>query len=171
MQLFGHISERTLRKLAPGESTSPESWRLVNQSDSGFMCMLRDPDVRTCVSHNQLVAVRRRASKAFCLGFVRWLRVEETSEVSVGVNLFPGVALAVAMRPTNFNIPLGSGGFERGLLLRGAASSMPTTLILPPGWYQAGRYIEVHGAEKQVAKLMRLFEKGNDFERCAVELI
>ncbi|MBI4192425.1 MAG: hypothetical protein HY525_18040 [Betaproteobacteria bacterium] len=169
MQLFGHISERTERSLASSESSAVESWQLINQSNSGFMCMLREPDAQMRIGHNQLVAVRRGTSKLFYLGLVQWLRVGENNELFVGVRLFPGIARAVAMKPANFNAPSGIKGFERGLLLPELpAPSTPATLILPTGWYQPGRFVELHGEQKQVAKLVNLLEKGSDFERCTV---
>ena len=172
MQLFGHISERTERMLVSSQSSAVESWQLLNQSSSGFMCMLREPDARMRIDHNQLVAVRRGTSKLFYLGLVQWLRVEENNELFVGVRLFPGIARAVAMRPANFNAPSGSTGFERGLLLPELpAPATPATLILPTGWYQPGRFVELHGGQKQIAKLVNLLEKGSDFERCTVTLV
>ncbi len=101
---------------------------------------------------------------------MQWLRLEENSELLVGIRLFPGTARAVAVRPVNFN-PVGAGNFERALLLpEVAAPATPATLILPPGWYQAGRFVEMHGSEKRVAKLVNLLEKGTDFDRCTVTM-
>ncbi len=172
MQLFGHISERTERSLASMESSAVESWELVNQSNSGFMCMMREPDAALRVGHNQLVAVRRGASKLFYLGLIQWLRIEETSDLHVGVRLFPGIARAVAARPANFHAPSGISGFERALLLpEMAVPATPATLILPTGWYQPGRFVELFGEQKQVAKLLNVIEKGSDFDRCTVTLV
>ncbi len=172
MHLFGHISERTERALASGESAAVESWELVNQSNSGFMCMLREPDAGLRIGHNQLVAVRRGSSKLFYLGLVQWLRIEESSELFVGVRLFPGIARAVVARPANFTAPTGINGFERALLLpEMAVPATPATLILPTGWYQPGRFVELFGEQKQVAKLISVIEKGSDFDRCTVTLV
>ena len=172
MQLFGHISERTERALVSTESSAVESWELVNQSNSGFMCMLREPDAQLRIGHNQLVAVRRGSSKLFYLGLVQWLRVEENNGLFVGVRLFPGIARVVVARPANFNAPTGINGFERALLLpEMAVPATPATLILPTGWYQAGRFVELFGEQKQVAKLVNVIEKGSDFDRCTVTLV
>lgn len=172
MQLFGHISERTERALVSLESSAVESWELVNQSNSGFMCMLREHDAELRIGHNQLLAVRRGTSKLFYLGLVQWMRTEENSELFVGVRLFPGIARAVVVRPANFNAPSGINGFERGLLLpEMAVPATPATLILPTGWYQAGRFVELFGDQKQVAKLVNVIEKGSDFDRCTVTLV
>jgi hypothetical protein len=171
MQLFGHISERTELALASGVSSAVESWEIVNQSNSGFLCMLRESDAQVRISHNQLVAVRRSTSKMFYLGVVQWLRVEENDELRVGVRLFPGIARTVAARPANFKAPAGDNGYERALLLPEiAVPATPATLILPAGWYQPGRFVEIVGAQRQVAHLISVIEKGSDFDRCAVTL-
>src|SRR6187402_927719 len=82
------------------------------------------------------------------------------------------IARAVVARPANFNAPSGINGFERALLLpEMAVPATPATLILPPGWYQQGRFIELFGEQKQVAKLLNVIEKGSDFDRCTVSLV
>jgi hypothetical protein len=173
MQLFGHISERTERQLASHQSMAVESWRLVNQSNSGFMCMLRDADAQLRLCHHQLVAVRRGSSKLFYVGLIQWIRMEDDKSLFVGVRLFPGIARAIAVRPANFK-PLGDtkNGYERGLLLPELpAPTTPTTLLLPAGWFQPGRFVELHGEQKNVAKLLNLLEKGSDFDRCTVSIV
>ena len=171
IEMFGHISERTEHMLATKESTAVESWQLMNQSNSGFMCMLREPDAQIRIGHNQLVAVRRSASTTFYLGLVQWLRVEETSELFVRVRLFPGVARAIAVRPADFNVSSGANTYERGLFLPELPAPMtPATIILPSAWFQAGRVIEL-GDQKRTVKLANLLEKGSDFDRCTFSLI
>jgi hypothetical protein len=133
--------------------------------------MQREHGAQLRIGHNQLVAVRPGTGKLFQLGLVQWLRVEETSEVVVGVRLFPGTARAVMARAVNFIPPSGVNGFERALLVPEiAVPPSPATLILPTGWYQAGRFVELFGEQKQVAKLGNLIEKGSDFDRCTVRL-
>jgi hypothetical protein len=84
----------------------------------------------------------------------------------------PGLARAVALRPANFNVVASRKGFDRGLLIpEGVVPPAPTVLIVPSGWYQAGRFVEVYNHQKQVAKLVTLLEKGSDFERCTVALV
>ncbi|MBI2225529.1 MAG: hypothetical protein HYU44_11415 [Betaproteobacteria bacterium] len=62
---------------ASGESAAADSWQLVNQSGSGFMCMVREPGAETRISHNQLVCVHRGSDNSSCLRLVLWLRVTE----------------------------------------------------------------------------------------------
>ena len=165
------ISKPDDRVPASGGSAAADSWQLVNQSSSGFMCMVREPGAETRISHNQLVCVRRGSGNSSCLGLVLWLRVTDSNEVLIGVRLFPGSARAVAARPAAVNAAAASNGYERGLLLPGQpAPPTPATLILPAGWYQPERRIELHGDRKQIATLGELLEKGSDFERCTFTL-
>lgn len=146
-----------------------ESWQITNQSVSGFMCMLRDPRGEGRVSHNQLVAVRRAGSDQFRLGMVQWLKIEENNELFCGVRLLPGEPRAVAVRPSNFN-PGRNNQYERALLLPEVATP-PTaaSLILPAGWFQSGRFVEVD--RKHTAKLLNLLEKGSEFERGTISIV
>lgn len=147
-----------------------EVWHILNHSASGFMCIFRDPSSRSRIAHNQLVAVQRRGTRHFQLGMVQWLRVDHGNEISLGVRAFPGVPQAVAVRPSNFTPD--SNVYERALLFPEVpASATPATLILPPGWFQSGRFVEVQSDRKQVAKLLNLLEMGSDFDRCSITLI
>ena len=168
MQLFGHISQRTQQMMITSQSSASESWDLVNRSASGFLCMQRDRGAQTRIAHNQLLALRRSSSKDFHLGVVQWLRVDENEDMFVGIRLLAGTPRPVAVRPVNFT-PMGAAAYERGLLLpRIQTPATPATLILPAGWFQPGRTVEVHAGEKRLVKLASLLEKGADFERCTI---
>ena len=58
------------------------------------------------------------------------------------------------------------GGKRRNLL-----PATPATLILPAGWFQSGRFVEVFSDRKQVAKLLNLLEKGGDFDRGTIVVV
>ena len=74
------------------------------------------------------------------------------------------------VRPTSARC--GSGRYERALLLPEVpAPSTPATLILPAGWFQSGRFVEVFSDRKQVAKLLNLLEKGSDFDRGTIVVV
>lgn len=170
LDAFGFISRV---EAAAGDTREEllESWEILNHSSSGFMCMQRNLNGKARVSHNQLLAVRRADSTQFHPGLVQWLRIDENSSLSCGVRLFPGVPQAVGVRPSNFN-PVGSGRYERAILLpEVAVPNTPATLILPAGWFQNGRFVEVYSDRKQVAKLLNLLEKGGDFDRGTITIV
>ncbi|MBI2295670.1 MAG: hypothetical protein HYU76_06475 [Betaproteobacteria bacterium] len=148
-----------------------EQWQILNHSASGFMCMLREPNRNGRISHNQMLAVRRVGGRHFHIGMVQWLRIEEGSELYCGVRLFPGTPQAISVRPSNFSLA-GTSRYERALLLPEVpAPATPATLVLPAGWFQSGRFVEVYSDRKQVAKLLNLLEKGNDFDRGTIVVV
>jgi len=78
---------------------------------------------------------------------------------------------AISVRPSNFNLA-GTSRFEQALLLPEVpAPATPATLVLPAGWFQSGRFVEVYSDRKQVAKLLNLLEKGSDFDRGTIVVV
>lgn len=170
MDTYGFI---TRPEHATGEEAGRglEQWHILNHSASGFMCMLREPDGRGRISHNQLLAVRRAGGRNFHLGMVQWVRMEENGEMCCGVRLFPGMPQAISVRPSNF-APATNGRYERALLLPEIpAPATPSTLILPAGWFTSGRFVEIFSDRKQVAKLLNMLEKGSDFDRGTIIVV
>ena len=169
MDTYGYITRTEPEAGAKVEGL--EDWHILNQSASGFMCIQRHPNGHIRVGHNQLLGVRRAGGRSFYLGMVQWLRMEEGGELYCGVRLFPGTPQAISVRPSNFT-PTGTGRYERALLLPEVpAPATPATLILPAGWFQSGRFVEVFSDRKQVAKLLNLLEKGNDFDRGTIVVV
>jgi len=148
-----------------------EEWQVVNLSASGFLCIQRQPAGKNRISHSQLLAVRRASGRQFHLGTIQWLRMEEDGNLNCGIRLFPGIPQAISVRPSNFN-PIGGGRYEHALLLPEVlAPNTPATLVLPAGWFQSGRFVEVFSDRKQVAKLLNLLEKGSDFDRGTIVIV
>lgn len=156
---------------AQAADCSVETWFIRNYSTSGFMCMTRHPDSRTRIAHNQLLAVRRASGRLFHLGMVQWVKIDGSGELQCGVRLFPGTPQAVAVRPSNFNPAGGSGHVPALVLPEVPAPATPATIVLPAGWFQSGRFIEIFSDRKQVAKLLNLLEKGSDFERGTMTIV
>jgi hypothetical protein len=169
LDTYGYIT-RTEHEAGSG-GDAVELWQILNHSASGFMCLLREPNGSGRVGHNQLLAVRRVVGRQFHLGMVQWLRMEEGGGIYCGVRLFPGTPQAISVRPSNF-APTGNGRYERALLLPELpAPATPATLVLPAGWFQSGRFVEIFSDRKQVAKLLNLLEKGSDFDRGTIVVV
>jgi hypothetical protein len=150
-----------------------EAWQILNQSASGFMCMLREASGVMRMSHNQLLGIRRSADN-IRLGTVQWIRVDSGNETQCGVRLFPGVPQTIRVRPANLNAPK-TQEYETALLTPAVTTpAAPMAMYLPAGWFQAGRLIEIQGDakadNKRVAKLLTLIERGADFDRCAIAM-
>ena len=168
---FSMRMSNTARQAAIKKS---EAWQILNQGASGFMCMLREPSGVMRMTHNQLLGIRLSGETAR-LGTVQWIRVASANETHCGVRLFPGAPQAIKVRPANFNVPKGQE-YEMALLTPAVAMpAAPMSMILPAGWFQSGRLLEIQGDvssdTKRVAKLLNLIERGADFDRCAVEMV
>ncbi|MCC7483771.1 MAG: hypothetical protein IT529_02170 [Burkholderiales bacterium] len=154
-----------------GGGAAPELWRGTSGGSTAFLCIQRTSAGGARVSHNQLVGVRRGSGGPFTVGVVQWLRTSDAGWLTCGVRLFPGVPQAVSVRPSNYS-PAGGDRYERALLLPETASpGAPSTLVLPAGWFQSGRFVELHTERRQVAELVNLIEKGSDFDRGTILVV
>lgn len=162
---FSMRMSNTARRAAVKKS---EQWQILNQSSSGFMWMLRDPAGLMRMMHNQLLGVRR--TDHLRLGTVQWIRVNGQKETTCGVRLFPGTPQPVKVRPAvNLNAVKGQDYEPAFITPAVTMPQAPATLILPAGWFQEGRLLEIQGEDKRVTKLTKLIERGGDYDRCAIE--
>lgn len=160
---FSMRMSNTARQAAVKKS---ENWQILNQSATGFMCMLRDPGGVMRMTHNQLLGVRRAG--VMRLGTVQWIRVNSQNETTCGVRLFPGTPQPVKVCATNLTSAKPQD-YEYAFVTPAVAMpATPATLVLPAGWFQDGRQLEIHNDVKQVAKLVKLVERGADYDRCAI---
>jgi len=111
---------------------------------------------------NQLLVVRDPTGRVSC-GIVSWLG-EVGSTLRIGVKLWPGEPGALVLRaatgvmrdePAVPSIALPAVGRE------------PSSLVLPPRYFQAGRRVETTGPGKRSFRLVKSLERGADFERVA----
>ena len=130
--------------------------------------MLRERNGVMRMTHNQLLGVRR--DEGIRVGTVQWIRTDPRNETQCGVRLFPGMPKPVKVRPANFSAVKGQE-YELAFLMPAVTTpTAPLSLILPAGWFQSGRLLEVQGEDKRVAKLVNLIEHGADYDRCAIVL-
>lgn len=109
---------------------------------------------------NQLLVARDATGRVSC-GLVSWLG-ELGTTLRIGVKLWPGEAGALILRasigvtrdePTVPAIALPGVGRE------------PSSMLLPLRFFQAGRRVETSGPGKRSFRLVKLLERGADFER------
>ena len=111
---------------------------------------------------NQLLVARDTSGRISC-GIVSWLG-EFGTTLRIGIKLWPGEAGALILRA--------SSGVMRdepavpAIALPGIGRE-PSSLLLPPRYFQAGRRVETSGAGKRSFRLVKLLERGADFERIA----
>lgn len=162
MQMFGHVTERTRSLLLARLGYIRENWVCVDQSAGGFRLARSGEGER--IGQNQLVAMRPPGVSRFVLAAVRWLEVDDSGRLTVGVRALPGLPSALAARQMTLN-PMDSGPFVPAFRLSETAGVQPETLVLPIGWFQQGRRLQIYRSQTEVVKLTTLVEKGANFDQ------
>lgn len=144
-----------------------EQWEVVNQSVAGFQ--LRHPSAETRVGqrieNNQLIGIHPPDGERMLLGQVSWTMFESSGALLIGVALLPGTPDALSARQTGVNVAR-PGAYSRAFVLPAvAALKEPNSLIVPRGWYQKDRVLEIFVDHTVRIKLGALLQQGVDFER------
>lgn len=154
---------------APAPSFDTERWETLDESATGFR--LRRKGAGERLYHQQLVALKAAGANAFMLCDVRWLVVAPDESLTIGAHALPGMAEAAAVRP----IASAQGQAEpytHGFLLP-AMVNHPDSVILPVGWFQPGREIEIR-LDEQLPVKVRLetqLRRGYDFDQASFKVI
>lgn len=162
IQIFGHVSERSLNRVKEKAGFLLEKWRGVNESALGF-CVRREIANGGRIHHRQLLALRPPDTAQFVLGSIQWTKINDDL-IELGLELLPGAAQPIAARLS------GAGGSAHGKYVEAfrlpeiGATSSPPRLVVPAGWFRAARVIHLVDAEKESVKLIELLEQGIDYE-------
>lgn len=140
-----------------------DQWEVVNQSATGFRLMRRI--VGKKIAHGQLLAICPHDGVNFLLAHVTWLMQEQGGGLIAGIAALPGIPQAVAARP------IGQDATHNELYRRAfILPAVPTigaeqSLVIPQGWYRAGRLFEIFSDAARRVKLLHVLDDGPDFER------
>lgn len=146
-----------------------EPWSVVNQSVAGFQLRHESAQSRLGqrIENNQLIGIRPPDGERMLLGRVSWTMFEASGGLLIGVALLPGTPDVLAARQTGVNVAQ-PGAYSRAFVLPAvAALKEPNSLVLPRGWYQKDRILEVFVDHAVRVKLGALLLQGVDFERVA----
>lgn len=167
--VFRHMEDPTaqLQSQPVKQVPQPDEWEVVNQSASGFRLM-RSVAGRK-VAHGQLLGVCPHDGERYFLAQVTWLMQDRNAGLVAGIAALPGVPQAIAARIVGGH---GSGEmYSRAFLLPAIpAVSSEQSLVLPQGWYQAGRAIEIFTDGAWRIRLDHVLQEGPDFERVSFSL-
>lgn len=137
-----------------------ETWETLDESANGFR--LRRKGAGERLNQLQLVALKPQGARSFILCEIRWLMIGIDRALTVGAQALPGLATAIAARPASPPTP---EPYTQAFLLPGSASS-PGALVLPSGWYQRGRELEMRVEEQSHrVRLTGLIQHGYDYDR------
>lgn len=147
---------------------SPDDWEVVNQSANGFRLM-RSVAGRK-VSHGQILAVCPDDGERYFLAQVTWLMQDRGRGLVAGIAALPGAPQAICARLATGHTGQGEL-YNRAFLLPAVPSVNPDpSLVLPQGWYQAGRIVEIFSDTAWRVRLDHVVQEGPDFERVSFTL-
>jgi hypothetical protein len=166
LDMFGSVSDASGQALASQRSAALETWVIVNQSVSGFLGTTREKEVVNRISHHQLIALQPPAKKVMYLGIVQRLNVDESGMMWIGLRIILGAPQAIAARIAD----AAGSQYDRALLMpEDAARKIPASIVMLPGWHQAGRTLVLQSEKEKERriKLQALLDQGENFERAA----
>ena len=151
-----------------------ETWDVVNQSVAGFRLRYESAESRmgSRIENNQLVGVFPPDGECMLLGHVSWTMYESSGALMIGIALLPGTPETLAARQVGVNVGSTSNPYSRAFVLPAvAALKEPNSLIVPRGWYQKDRVLELYIDHPVRARLGALLFQGVDFERVAYVVV
>ena len=164
LQMFGHLSEKTVDLRAEKLGFALETWQIQDESALGY-CLTRPVQGSDRISHHQILAFRPDDTSRFVLGIVCWLTLTDAGELVLGVRVLPGAPVAIGVKPAGAN-QAGQSKLVPALMLpKVAALKTEPSLIIPVGWFQPGKVLEVQVPAAQQVKLQALLDKGSDYDR------
>jgi hypothetical protein len=147
---------------------SPDDWEVVNQSANGFRLMRSIAGRK--VSHGQILAVCPDDGERYFLAQVTWLMQDRGRGLVAGIAALPGVPQAICARLATGHTGQGEL-YSRAFLLPAVPAVNPDpSLVLPQGWYQAGRIVEIFSDTVWRVRLDHVLQEGPDFERVSFTL-
>jgi hypothetical protein len=155
------IFQRAAKRDEQARANAGETWDTMDQSATGFRVRRKAQGAR--ITLRQIVALRPHGAKQFILSEVRWLSEGSGQSLTIGTQALPGLASGCSVRPASSD-PAKRETASPAFLLPATAGAAPT-LVLPTGWYQQGRAIEITTRGKSTSvKLSALIARGYDYD-------
>ena len=165
---FGRIATRHVDDYSQMQGFLIEEWQVLDESATGYR--LTRPLARAGgrIGGGQMVAIMPEGSRGFLLAVARWSRLTGGNELQAGIQIMPGHPSCVALRGTGLTAV--NEKYRPGFLLPAVpALKYPESVIVPAGWFRAGRIIELYENASRQIRLTRQLDRGSDFERCAFD--
>ena len=162
LRTFGHISKHREAMELSQLGFALEPWKIISDSSMG-LGMVREAGGGLRVNLKQIIGARPDESKHFMLCVVERITLQQNGELHIGARALPGLPEPIAVRPSGSGT--GASYVQAFLLPDVEVLKAEPSLVLPNGWFQTGRIIDVYTSESQRIKLIKLMDKGFDYER------
>jgi hypothetical protein len=156
-------STNTASVEAPPPAVPAEPWESLDESANGFRLRRAADGAR--LAHLQLIALKPQDARTYILSEIRWLMLGVDRSLVIGAAALPGLATGVAVRPVgNPTLP---EPYTQAFLLPGKPGQAEC-LVLPAGWHQPGRELELRVEDELVkVQLGGVLQRGYDYDRVA----
>jgi cyclic-di-GMP-binding protein len=146
-----------------------ERWTVLDQAPTGFRLERRGHGAR--FSQHQLIAVRPANGQNFLLCEICWLMETDDGALQTGLQAFPGIPHAMAIRMGAQKTGSAETYIRAFIMPSNSAIGTVSSLVLPSGWYQADRVIEIYSEGHATVRLLDLVERGLDYDRATYQLL
>lgn len=145
-------------------ATPSEQWTMLDHSATGMRLQRAPGQNQSRLAAGMLLSVQHGPAD-FLLGAIRWVLLHDNGTLEAGIALIPGKARAVSVGAKSGEP--GKVSHARALVLPAvAALKEGSSLVLPVGWFQPGRVVELHdGDSSHLIRLGQALERGRDFDR------
>ncbi len=170
MAIFG--STRGLKVNIAQREGNPQlglEWTVFDESMTGLRLERTLTNEGPSLAVGQMVAVRPAGMRYLILASISWIIAGDDGKLQVGVSMMPAPAAAVAVKGPG--LQAAREPLQPGFLLPAmAATKEPESMVVLAGRFRPGRTIEFDdGIGAYRIRLLRLLERGEDFERCSYE--
>ena len=146
-----------------------ERWNVLDQAATGFRLERRGHGAR--YSQHQLIAVRPADAQNYLLCEICWMMETEDGALNMGLQALPGVPHALAIRPGGPKKQSSEAYVRAFILPANPAIGSVNSLVLPGGWFQSDRQIEIFSDGLARVRLLELLDRGLDYDRVTFELV
>lgn len=169
IEMFGKVSESTVRARYADFNYGTETWLIVDES-RGHLRFERPANSAHGVAIGKLVGIKIGAQDGFFLGVVRELVEELDGRIFVTVAMLAGKPEAITVRSSAARKRVSN--YVQGFRLPATgALKVPETLVIPANLAQRGQGIDLfhpeHGSPKEVT-ITEFIERGLDFDQVTI---
>lgn len=142
-------------------------WEVLDQSVGGFRLRCRPVGQR--LDHHQLVGIRPPDGDAVLLAKVSWLMYRPDGMLEAGVSVLPGVPSVAAARTLSARASTHDPYQACFSLPAVPALKAEASVVLPGGWFQPERVVELHTDRLTQVRLSSLMSNGSNFDQVVVK--
>jgi hypothetical protein len=162
--LFGQRAQRFEDEYVRERGFRIERWQVLDESRDGMRFTRPMSEAGARITLGQLLAVQPPGTQGLRLAVVRWRTVAEGS-LQIGVRLVAGAPEPASICATGLTSVVGPRCRPGFVLPAVDALGQPPSVIFPAAAFRPDRIVEIQSSFVEQVKLVRMLERGHDYER------